>query len=589
MHYYGNRNEYDILNASSNDSNMSNTYPRYPLANPQQDLMQNTNYKDWLNVCEGYHIENPREASVRAGLGKGLGIVSTIVGFFGGSIILDTIGLFYQISELLWPEDDTQQYTWQDIMNHVEDLIDKRITEVIRGNAIRTLADLQGKVDDYNNWLKKWKDDPKSTGNLSTLVTKFTALDSDFNGAIRTVNNQGSPGYELLLLPVYAQIANLHLLLLRDAQIYGDKWWSARANARDNYYQIQLEKTKEYTEYCINWYNKGLNDFRTAGQWVNFNRYRREMTLTVLDIISMFPIYDARLYPTEVKTELTREIYSDVINGEIYGLMTPYFSFEKAESLYTRAPHLFTWLKGFRFVTNSISYWTFLSGGQNKYSYTNNSSINEGSFRGQDTDYGGTSSTINIPSNSYVYNLWTENYEYIYPWGDPVNITKMNFSVTDNNSSKELIYGAHRTNKPVVRTDFDFLTNKEGTELAKYNDYNHILSYMLINGETFGQKRHGYSFAFTHSSVDPNNTIAANKITQIPVVKASSINGSISIEKGPGFTGGDLVKMRADSGLTMRFKAELLDKKYRVRIRYKCNYSSKLILRKWKGEGYIQQ
>ncbi|WP_157404955.1 hypothetical protein [Bacillus mycoides] len=52
MNSYENKNEYEILDALQNNSNMSNRYPRYPLANNPQVPLQNTNYKDWLNMCQ---------------------------------------------------------------------------------------------------------------------------------------------------------------------------------------------------------------------------------------------------------------------------------------------------------------------------------------------------------------------------------------------------------------------------------------------------------------------------------------------------------------------------------------------------------
>ncbi|MED3069512.1 insecticidal delta-endotoxin Cry8Ea1 family protein [Bacillus thuringiensis] len=393
------------------------------------------------------------------------------------------------------------------------------------------------------------------------------------------IENFSIERYEKILLPSYAVAANLHLLLLRDIEIHGKKLGFAQDSL--NFYNCELKYyTAQHTKYCLDTYNKGLASEKEKS-WVRFHRYRREMTLAVLDIIALFPLYDARLYPSkdskiQVKSELTREIYSDVVNANVYG--TIYTDNNRNEELYTRPPHLFTWLRGFRFVTNSISSgsrtWTFLAGNQNKYSYTRGNGIIPGPFYGQDTDYGGTSSNTDFAAGSYVYNLWTKNYEFISPYTDPVNITKINFSVTNNNSSKEEIYGAER-NLPTVRTDFDFLTNKEGTGSPTYNNYNHILSYMLTNG-TFSQKRHGYTFAFTHSSVDPYNTIAPDKITQIPAVKGNYLLGTY-VRKGPGHTGGDLVSMISTNrlGIDVYFPKPL---DYRIRIRYSTSSNGYLYI-----------
>ncbi|MGE6619198.1 insecticidal delta-endotoxin Cry8Ea1 family protein [Bacillus mycoides] len=561
MNPYENKNSYEILPTTGNNCHMSNCCSRYPLANHPQTSTQHTNYKDWLPMPEGTPVASSSPSQL---LKVGGSVVAKILG-----IIPEVGPLLSWMVSLFWPTIQEKNTIWEDMIKYVANLLQQELTNYTLNSATSNLSGLNESLNIYNRALAAWKQNKNNfasgeliRGYINDLHILFARdIQADFSLA----------GYEAVLLPSYASAANLHLLLLRDVAIYGNELGYLSTDI-EFYCNEQKFYTEKYSNYCVNTYKAGLESAKQIG-WSDFNRYRRNMTLSVLDIIALFPLYDTKLYPSKddtinVKAELTREIYSDVINAHVdLVLKEDKAYFTQVESLYTRQPHLFTWLRGFRFVTNSISSWTFLSGGQNKYSYTNSTSIENGPFFGQDTDYGGTSSNIDIPQNQYIYNIWTKNYEWIYPWTDPVNITKINFSLTDNHSSKEIIYGGERMNKPTVRTDFNFLLNKEGTGPATYNDCNHILSYMLINGSTAGQKRHGYSFAFTHSSVDPYNTIAPDKITQIPAVKASSAS-NCTVVPGPGFTGGDLVSFDRNGSLNMQLEFTTTQTEYRIRIRY---------------------
>ncbi|OUB51426.1 insecticidal delta-endotoxin Cry8Ea1 family protein [Bacillus thuringiensis] len=569
MNSYQNKNEYEILDAKRNTCHMSNCYPKYPLANDPQMYLRNTHYKDWINMCE--------EASYASSGPSQLFKV-------GGSIVAKILGMIPEVGPLLswmvslfWPTIEEKNTVWEDMIKYVANLLKQELTNDTLNRATSNLSGLNESLNIYNRALAAWKQNKNNFASGELIRSYINDLHILFTRDIQSDFSLG--GYETVLLPSYASAANLHLLLLRDVAIYGKELGYPSTDV-EFYYNEQKYYTEKYSNYCVNTYKSGLESKKQIG-WSDFNRYRREMTLSVLDIVALFPLYDTGLYPSKdgkihVKAELTREIYSDVINDHVYGLMVPYISFEHAESLYTRRPHAFTWLKGFRFVTNSINSWTFLSGGENRYFLTHGEgTIYNGPFLGQDTEYGGTSSYIDISNNSSIYNLWTKNYEWIYPWTDPVNITKINFSITDNSNSSESIYGAERMNKPTVRTDFNFLLNRAGNGPTTYNDYNHILSYMLINGETFGQKRHGYSFAFTHSSVDRYNTIVPDKIVQIPAVKTNLVGANII--KGPGHTGGDLLKLEYERFLSLRIKL-IASMTFRIRIRYASNISGQMMI-----------
>lgn len=533
-----------------------------------------------------------------AGVNVMFSIGGTIIGLISGpgSAAVSILGT---VVDMLWPDNPTEpNVTWKEMMNYTSELIDQKLKDDTIIKAEGQLNGLKSLLDDYDQALENLLHARKVLGFSSPVTTlSESTLKSLINGVhqsfVQTIPAAFAiNGYNTALLPAYANAANLHLLFLRHVLIDKEKLGLDSEDFK-RYTNSLSTKTTEYINYCTSTYKNGLSSQKERG-WTYFNKYRRDMTLAVLDIISLFPNYDPKnynptydisgkniesfdfyLYSKPIKTEITREIYSDVINDDVYGVMN--VDHDINEKNFIRPPHLFTWLEQLKLVTTrdfSNAGFTFLSGHQNKYSFTprNISSLYSGEFFGQGTDYpNATESFIDLNNNSSIYNLSAESYKWIYPWYDPVCITKINFSITDQNSSKNLIYGGN-VSKEVNKNEFNF-SNKEGSGPSTFNNYSHVLSYMqsfdAFNGD---RKRKGYIFAFTHSSVDPENIIDTDKITQIPAVKASEIALGAIVFKGPHHLGGDIIELprrysQSGPSVTIRFKAEL-GKKYRIRLHY---------------------
>ncbi|MEN3133072.1 delta endotoxin C-terminal domain-containing protein [Bacillus cereus] len=121
---------------------------------------------------------------------------------------------------------------------------------------------------------------------------------------------------------------------------------------------------------------------------------------------------------------------------------------------------------------------------------------------------------------------------------------------------------------------------KTSLTTTAHNNYSHRLSY-IAKVEKLANNKHSvaynYSLGWTHYSVDPKNTIAKYKITQIPAVKASVNNKDIYVLEGPGHTGGDLVQLSglSEDGLEIRcFVANT--RNYKIRLRYATNTDTTL-------------
>lgn len=165
-------------------------------------------------------------------------------------------------------------------------------------------------AEDYLYAAENFPEDPKY------ISEKFNVAQGQF---LHDLPRFQSKGYELLL-PLFAQFANMHLGLMRDGVLFGSSWgWSQ--DVVDHMKTQLAESIQEYTSYTEDIYQKGLDDTKSNAPsnghktepFNTVNRYVREMTLTVMDFKSMWKYFDPTKYPDPVKVYLDREIYSDAV------------------------------------------------------------------------------------------------------------------------------------------------------------------------------------------------------------------------------------------------------------------------------------
>jgi len=150
-------------------------------------------------------------------------------------------GLFALIVEELWPDPEKED-VWAEMKEKVEKLVNEKLSDLVYGNIKASLTGLGRNSAEYAQALR---DDP---GNIDLITEKFNVAKGDFN--------QQEPhfrveGYEVLLLPLFAQMANMHLSLIRDGCIHGKSWrWSDK---------IVQDLKKEFT-HTIDEYVKHVDD-----------------------------------------------------------------------------------------------------------------------------------------------------------------------------------------------------------------------------------------------------------------------------------------------------------------------------------------
>jgi hypothetical protein len=217
-------------------------------------------------------------------------------------------GLISGLTGILWPA--SQEDVWDGIENRVEQLIDRKLSGYEYQQVWEDLQGLNNAIDDYTTAVKDSQTD------LSYISEKFNAAIAAFETAEPHFKSEGS---EVLLLPLFAQMVNLYLSLLRDGVIFGKKWgWSDRDVA-----DIQTKLTTQINrsvKYANDWYQQGYQNLSLPNDGSNLrsrifkiqNAYDREMTLSVLDSVFYWPYFDPTVNPPGgTLPKLTREIYSD--------------------------------------------------------------------------------------------------------------------------------------------------------------------------------------------------------------------------------------------------------------------------------------
>jgi hypothetical protein len=213
-------------------------------------------------------------------------------------------GLLSGLCSALWPID--KEDVWGEIKQKVELLIDAKISAAVYQSVQEDLIGIKKNLDDYSKMIE-------AGSNL--LEDKWVFIHSDF---LQQLPHFQSKGYEILLLPLFTQFANLHLSLLRDGIINGKQMGFTDNDI--NFYRTTLTYTitsykewvnKTYYDYLQVLQSKTASNKHKTEPFQTINKFKREITFTVLDYMNLWDYFDVTLYPDSVEVYLDREVYSD--------------------------------------------------------------------------------------------------------------------------------------------------------------------------------------------------------------------------------------------------------------------------------------
>ncbi|WP_170958023.1 insecticidal delta-endotoxin Cry8Ea1 family protein [Bacillus toyonensis] len=633
-------------------------------------FLRQTSNSDLQNItlaeCQDlYGNVNPQKSldiDPESGLAASLGIISFLLSI-SNPVAAAVAGIASVIVPILWPTAvQDPNVVWQSMMANAEALIDAKLDQVVKNTAIRKLDGLKDVMNEYYKAITRLQNDPTDPVEQMAVRSQYDTLDSLFRYSMPQFSVEN---YELQLLPVYTEAANLHLLLIRDAVNYGSQWGMTQAKLDEEYSDLK-ERTNVYTNYCVHWFNTGLQrlasttspsykpanmwdctkypwvaynqsdwsarnpsrncnstlltstcdeqtnkyhlaensrgmgsyrdskgEYQGLENWNLYNDFRRDMTIMVLDIISVWPTYDPKLYPMGIKSELTRTLYTP-IRGTTYRSDGNQNTLSAIENRMIQQPGLFTWLDGLSFQQINIPgdwVWSagdLLTGGSQYRNYTLGNSF--------ENQFGKTGTlpirTVDLPPNSPITKVITRQ------WFEPreIELYKGNthtftlgtiterypfFTEGCSGYPKTCIYDPARRENQVPKAVDPY---NPSAPMTQWKD-SHLLSYFkyepIRSDSPFGYPDEGQigavAFGWTHTGVDPNNLIDPGKITQIPAVKGYQLGGNAKVVPGPGSTGGDLVQLVPGGVMFIRVTGQV-QKGYQLRIRYASTGTNRLFV-----------
>ncbi|MEB9552338.1 insecticidal delta-endotoxin Cry8Ea1 family protein [Bacillus cereus] len=578
-----NQNEIEILDTASNNLGQSSGYPRYPLAKDPKVPFKNSNYKDWLANCEESNVEPLlTEEDLRNALFTSISVTAWLSNYLGLGPIATGLNILGRVLGYLWP--NPNELNWVNLIRVVEALIAREIAQFAIDNATSKLQGLRSVVSIYNTAFNHWNASEASRRDdalKERVRTTFADVDSALAEAMPQFRQER---YEQHLLLVYAQAANMHLLVLRDAVIHGEAWGYKPVTV-DEFYDRQVCLIDAYTEHCMTFYRQGLQDLRNRGNWNAFNNYRRNMTITLLDLISFFSNYDGRVYRTSTPIQLTREIYTEP-NATPQWLNYNFNAsqFNQIENDLIRQPSLFTHFSESTLDAATLFLVDFSDEpvpGITRFNIRSSTSLpnpiqSTSPWFGFPTSTPNQSFRIGLTESGSIFRIRSTatTHNYGSQFGNwRTGITRMVSYVTNGIETGTLDFNL--ATRYGIRTIESYLPGtNSSSEYPTADTYTHRLSWISASRVGFLQ---GFvtAYGWTHISAEKTNRLLPDRITQFPAVKSAifSVSTGNRVISGPGHTGGALLAMSGFAALLMYFNSPSRQR-YRLRIRFVKDFNN---------------
>nr|ADN18708.1 crystal protein [Bacillus thuringiensis]UCR76293.1 Cry2Af2Syn [synthetic construct] len=213
--------------------------------------------------------------------------VDPIVGTVG-SFLLKKVGsligkrILSELLNLIFPSGDTN--LMQDILRETEKLLNQRLNADTLNRVNAELRGLEANVNEFNRQVDNFLNPNRDAVPLS-ITSSVNTMQQLFLSRLPQFQIQG---YQLLLLPLFAQAANLHLSFIRDVILNADEWGISAATLRT--YRDHLRNyTRDYSNYCINTYQTAFRGLNTRLH--DMLEFRTYMFLNVLDYVSIWSLF----------------------------------------------------------------------------------------------------------------------------------------------------------------------------------------------------------------------------------------------------------------------------------------------------------
>ncbi|WP_242319064.1 insecticidal delta-endotoxin Cry8Ea1 family protein [Bacillus cereus group sp. BfR-BA-01349] len=219
--------------------------------------------------------------------------VSSVAGIVGSLLLKAVAGqvgkkLLKSLNNLLFPANEAGVITMEEILRAVEEMIDQKLSEQVYNDAVLELNGLKRNIqtffEDINNLQNRVivdqleeEDTPKG------IIDSINTLNQFFVNRIEKFKH---PTYKVVLLPLFAQVANLHIGFLKDV-IDNAQEWGLSSNSVKLYTNRFLDAISSYSNYCITTFQLDFQG-KFSKKFHEVLSYRNFMILNVLDYTGLW-------------------------------------------------------------------------------------------------------------------------------------------------------------------------------------------------------------------------------------------------------------------------------------------------------------
>ncbi|MGG3873254.1 insecticidal delta-endotoxin Cry8Ea1 family protein [Brevibacillus laterosporus] len=192
--------------------------------------------------------------------------------------------LLQYLQSLIFPNSTTQ--LMQEILRATEQFVREQLDNLTYNRVTAELVGLEENIRTFNNQVDDFLEN-RSGVQPTAIIDAVNTMQQLF---VNRMPQFQLREYEVLLLPLFAQAATLHLTFIRDVIIHADEW-NIPAAQLQTYKRYLKEYVAKYSNYALKTYD---NEFRarfypreTLGNMLNFKTF---MTINVLDFVSIWSL-----------------------------------------------------------------------------------------------------------------------------------------------------------------------------------------------------------------------------------------------------------------------------------------------------------
>nr|AHH35153.1 cry2Al1 protein [Bacillus thuringiensis] len=172
----------------------------------------------------------------------------------------------------------------QDILRETEQFLNQRLNTDTLARVNAELIGLQANIREFNQQVDNFLNPTQNPVPLS-ITSSVNTMQQLFLNRLPQFQIQG---YQLLLLPLFAQAANMHLSFIRDVILNADEWGISAATLR-TYRDYLKNYTRDYSNYCINTYQAAFRGLNTRLH--DMLEFRTYMFLNVFEYVSLWSLF----------------------------------------------------------------------------------------------------------------------------------------------------------------------------------------------------------------------------------------------------------------------------------------------------------